>query len=480
MIGGYCVDTARSRYHIVSLSELTKNPPDMMALLMAVLSLLSPQEDQISGTWLGRIRTEAGDLRIVFNINRTADGGLLATLDSPDQGAEGIPVDEISFKNGAFHLAINAIGAVFDGSVNDRGILNGYWKQAGISLPLSLERTAERPRLIRPQEPKPPFPYREENVRFENEEDDVTLAGTLTIPRGNGPFPAVILVTGSGPQDRNETIFGHKPFWVLADHLTRNGIATLRYDDRGVSRSTGDFIEATTSDFAGDVLAALRFMEDQRAVDGDQLGVIGHSEGALIAPMIAHQVPGIDFAVLLAPPGIVGEEIIISQSEAISRLQGAPEEAIAANSELQRSLFEVVKQRLDPEEERNQLRDLLIEAIGNQPEAIDAQLQQLTAPWMVDFLTYDPKPALIDMQCPVLALIGENDLQVLAELNAPVLEAAFEEGGNQNAVVKVIPGLNHLFQHAETGLPTEYVRIEETISPEVLELVTDWILDTVR
>jgi pimeloyl-ACP methyl ester carboxylesterase len=414
-------------------------------------------------------------LRFVFNISRNDDGTLSATLDSPDQGATGIPVDEVSLMGGAFHLAINGLGAAFDGSLNDKGVLNGYWKQSGASLVLKMERTEERPKLNRPQEPKPPFPYREEHVTFENKEDDVTLAGTLLIPDGEGPFPAVAFCTGSGRQDRDETIYGHKPFWILADHLSRNGIATLRYDDRGVMGSTGDFDAASSLDFARDLEAAVRYLEDHASVDKDLVGALGHSEGGLIAPMMANREPGLDFAILLAPPGVTGEEIIISQTEVIARLNGSSRRDISENSALQRALYGVLKESLGPEEEREKMYGIMEEVIGNQPEAIETQIQRIRNTWTRHFVLYDPKRALAAIECPTLALLGEKDRQVVADINLPAIEEAFSENKNEDVTVQEIAGANHLFQIAQTGLPSEYATIEETISPQVLELITDWL-----
>ncbi len=439
---------------------------------------MPPQDDPAVGSWLGAVKTPNGDLRIVFNISRR-EGNLTGTLDSPDQGAFGIPIDEVSYMDGAFHVAVNTIGGIYDGAINDKGILNGFWRQGGVRIALRMEKTEEKPELVRPQEPEPPYPYREEDVRFLNAEDRISLAGTLLIPEGEGPFPAVAFCSGSGPQDRDESVFGHKPFWIIADHLARNGIASLRYDDRGIGGSGGNFLTATSAEFARDLESAITFLEGRDEIDADRIGAIGHSEGAIVVPMIANESPGLDFAVLLAPPGVPAEEIITSQSEAIARLNGASESDISANTALRRQLFAVVLEGLSPEAEREKMRGILEEVIPDNPAAVDGQIDQLTTPWMRSFLAYDPRPALASIACPTFALIGELDRQVLAEVNAPAIEAAFAENPNEDLRLIVVPNANHLFQTAETGLPTEYTRIEETISPEVLDDIASWMLDVV-
>lgn len=259
----------------------------------------------IEGIWMGNLTVPGGlQLRIVFNISTNPDGSINASMDSPDQGVSGIPVDTVSYKEGILNLEVKSIGGSFEGVYKESSeTIEGEWKQAGSTFPLILNRTEKIPEVQRPQNPVKPYPYTEEEVVYENKEAGIKLAGTLTLPQSEGPFPAVILITGSGQQNRDEEVFGHRPFLVLSDYLTRQGIAVLRVDDRGIGGSTGNFSQATTEDFAGDVLAGVEFLKNRPEINPDQIGLIGHSEGGLIAPMVAVKSPDIAFIVLMAPLG---------------------------------------------------------------------------------------------------------------------------------------------------------------------------------
>ncbi|GAF79608.1 unnamed protein product, partial [marine sediment metagenome] len=258
-------------------------------ILITALSTLSKgaETEDIEGVWMGTLKVSVVELRIVFKINANANGTLAATMDSPDQGAENIAVSKVTFENGRLYLESKVVQGTYEGQIKEDGSIEGKWQQGGISFPLLLKRIDEAPTLHRPQEPKKPYPYIEEEVTYENEKAGIKLAGTLTIPRSEGPFPAVILITGSGGQDRNETVFGHRPFLVLADYLTRKGIAVLRVDDRGVGGSTGNLLEATSEDFAGDVLTGVNYLKSRKEVNPKKIGLIGHSEGGIIAPIAA-------------------------------------------------------------------------------------------------------------------------------------------------------------------------------------------------
>jgi pimeloyl-ACP methyl ester carboxylesterase len=326
----------------------------------------------------------------------------------------------------------------------------------------------------------------EELVTYENKKAGVKLAATMTLPRGTGPFPAVLLITGSGPQDRDETIFGHKPFLVLADYLTRRGIAVLRADDRGIGKSTGSFFTATTADFAEDAQAGVEYLTQRREVSPRQIGLIGHSEGGLIAPMLAARLNSIAFIVMLAGQGQSGEEVLYAQGQQILRAQGASEAELATQRDLQRRLFALVKTETDPEALDQKVRAILDEHVSKLAEAkkkeaavlkagLQAQIQMLKSPWLRYFIRYDPRPALRQVRCPVLALVGAKDLQVPPEANLREIEQALREGGNKDFTVKQLPHLNHLFQTCTTGSLAEYAKIDETVCPAVLELIADWI-----
>jgi len=446
----------------------------------------------VEGLWLGTLQVQAGmELRLLFNISTSPDGSVNATMDSLDQGVKGIPVDIVTYNDGNLHLGVKSVGGVFEGILKEDGkTIEGEWKQMGSVFPLILSRTDEAPDTRKEQDPVKPYPYNEEEVAYENEEAGVKLAGTLTTPRSEGPFPAVILITGSGQQNRDEEILGHRPFLVLSDYLTRRGIAVLRVDDRGVGGSTGNSSQATSEDFAGDVLAGIEFLKSREEIDPARIGLIGHSEGGLIAPIVAVESPDVAFIVLMAGPGITGEEIIYLQSDLISKAEGLDNETIARNDALMKSMYSVVKEEQNDTIAAEKLRKLIMDEVANMSEEekqnsgyseasldsqVNAQVQTLISPWMRFFLTYDPAPTLTQVKCPVLAINGEKDLQVPPEENLKAIEEALKAGGNKDYTVKELPGLNHLFQTANTGSPSEYAAIEETISPTALEVIGDWI-----
>lgn len=446
-------------------------------------------EISIEGIWQGKLKIPGIELTIVFKISENPDGTLTATMDSPDQGATGIPVEEVIFIDNTLRLEVKSAGGVFEGKVSeDFLVIEGEWKQSGQTLPLTLKRVDKAVEILRPQVPKKPYPYIEKKVAYTNLKAGVKLVGILTLPSDKGVFPAVLLITGSGPQDRDETIYGHHPFLVLADYLTRQGIAVLRVDDRGVGESTGDFSQATSEDFASDVLAGVEYLKTCKEIDPKKIGLLGHSEGGLIAPIVAVKSPDVAFIVLMAGPGLTGEEILYLQGALISRAMGVSEEDIIKKRQFNEKIFSVLIEEEDSEIAEERLRQMFEEdwekmsdeekeQIGDSEVFLEAQLQNLLSPWLKFFLTYDPKPTLSKVKCPVLAINGEKDLQVPPKENLSAIEEILKAGGNQSYTIKELPGLNHLFQTAQTGLPAEYVKIEETISPVALKIVGDWILE---
>jgi pimeloyl-ACP methyl ester carboxylesterase len=326
----------------------------------------------------------------------------------------------------------------------------------------------------RPQDPVKPYPYNCVDVTFANSDAGITLAGTLTWPQGAGPFRTVVLIAGSGPQNRNEELMNHRPFLVLSDALTRAGIATLRYDKRGVGQSGGDYAGATSPDFAADARAAVQYLRGQASFVASSIGLVGHSEGGLLAPTAAYANPDVAFLVLLAGPGVPGDEVLISQARAIGAVQGMSTDQLDEAEALNRRLYACFRATSDPKELERQLRDVLTSA-GVTGAQQDAVIAELNTPWMRFFVTYDPAPVLTRTAIPVLALNGSLDLQVLPDLNLPPIQAALQGAGNQQATVQKLAGLNHLFQHAITGAPTEYGSIDETMAPEVLAQVAGWI-----
>jgi dipeptidyl aminopeptidase/acylaminoacyl peptidase len=422
--------------------------------------------------WQGTLNAGAAKLRLLLKVTKAADGKLSAKLDSLDQGAKDLPVSSISFTGSTLKFEMAALRAAFEGTARNNGAeFAGQWRQGPGVLPLTFVRAEKAPVLNRPQEPKKPYPYDEEEITYENKAGGAKLAGTLTLPRGKGPFPVVLLITGSGPQDRDESLMGHKPFLVLADHLTRKGIAVLRVDDRGVGGSTGDMRNATTADFAGDALAGVEFLKKHPRVDPKRIGLAGHSEGGVIAPMVAAKSRDVAFIVLMAGTGVTGEQVLYTQSDLIIRAMGAPEEAVGKNRKLQETMFAIVKSETDPKV----TAEKLTAAVGT-GAAAQGQAQMASTPWFRYFLTFDPATALREVKCPVLAINGELDLQVSPTQNLPAIEKALKAGGNKDYTVKVLPKLNHLFQTATTGSVTEYGTIEETMSPVALEAISGWIL----
>jgi pimeloyl-ACP methyl ester carboxylesterase len=446
----------------------------------------------IEGIWQGELKVSGIELRIVFKISKKPDGTLTATLDSPDQGVTGIPVEKVMVKDNTLYMEINSVGGIFEGKISsDFLTIEGQWRQSGQSLPLTVKRVNTAIEILRPQEPKKPYPYLEEEVIYENKEAGIKLAGTLTLPSEQDSFPAVLLITGSGPQDRNEAIAGHRPFLILADYLTRQGIAVLRVDDRGVGRSTGDFSPATSEDFASDVLAGIEYLKTRKEINPKKIGLIGHSEGGIIAPMVAVKSLDVAFIVLMAGTGLTGEEILYLQGALISRAMGVSEEDIVKTRQTDEKIFSIIREEDNEKIIKEILRQMFMtdwekmseeekKVIGDPEVYFKAQLQSLLSLWFKFFLTYDPKPTLSKVKCPVLAINGEKDLQVPPKENLSAIKEALQTGGNENFTIKELPGLNHLFQTAQTGVPAEYAKIEETISPMALKIISDWILQQAK
>lgn len=447
------------------------------------------RQTAFEGIWSGVLDTGALRLRIVFRIRRAADGTWQATIDSPDQGALGIPVSAVEVAGRQITLRSEVVAGEFVGTLSEDGKrLEGIWKQGGGEWKLTLT-PGEPPARKRPQEPKPPFPYKTEEVRVPNRKAKIELAGTLTLPEGKPPFPAIVFLTGSGAQNRDEEIFEHKPFLVLADYLTRAGYATLRMDDRGVGGSGGDMSRATTLDFAEDALAAVNYLKTRREIDRKRIGLLGHSEGALVAAIAAAKAPrDVAFLIMLAGTGVPGEQILYRQAELIARKSNLAEPLIQRNRALQQRVFEILKREKDDAKAQQAIYEAIVRSLGveasqltdAQKATFQAQAKSYTSPWFRTFVQLDPAPYLRKVRCPVLALNGELDLQVDPDQNLPTIERALRDGGNKRITLRKLPGLNHLFQKARTGLITEYIEIEETFNPEALEIIRNWLDEHVR
>ena len=489
---GTAIDGSWMQGRAISVT-FTKTDPDQVPKAPVV-----EVPAELEGLWSGAIAVQAGlELRVVLNVTEKAPGRRRAVLDSPDQSLSGLPISALTLKDGNLAFEMKLLKAEFTGKRSEDGIAyEGTWTQLGRKFPLTLKKVMRVEGPKRTQMPTAPFPYDVEEVIYENVEAGVKLAGSLTLPRGAGPFPAVLLISGSGAQDRDETLLGHKPFLVLADDLTRKGIAVLRVDDRGVGGSTGDTANSTSADFAGDVLAGVAFLKGHARINPRKIGLVGHSEGGVVGPIAASKSEDVAFVVMMAGTGVPGLDILRLQGKLIAQAMGATPRALELQSEILDASYRLIKEESDPKLLTQKIKALTAEKLagltaeerkavegesGGQAtaETIEASIVQMSTPWFRYFLDHDPRPVLRKVHCPVLAINGEKDLQVPPTQNLPEIEKALRDGGNTRSVVKELPGLNHLFQVASTGAPSEYAKIEETMTPAVLELIGTWILEQV-
>lgn len=449
--------------------------------------------DRPAEIWTGTMNALFQKLTMRIRVYREDDNTENVYFDSVSQKAGGFKAMRTT-KGDQWTINVASIGGAFEGVLNAKKTeVKGKWTQGGASLDLVLTREeslSAEPIIapVRPQTPVAPFPYLVEEVSFRNETDGVQLAGTLTIPTIDHPCPAVVLISGSGPQDRDETLLDHKPFWVIADHLSRHGIAVLRFDDRGTGASQGDFSAATSENFANDAEAAFDHLKRDKRIAKNAIGLMGHSEGGIIAPMVAARRNDVAFAILLAGTGVNGKEILLSQGQLILQAEGVTDENLlnaqrltqlalidsvleAAADATQDELTAAAIKRLTETLPKESIPDDKLNA------TVSAGIQRMNSPWFRFFLTYEPATLLQRVKCPVLALNGEKDVQVDPRLNLPAIEAALEKGGNTRFRTVEFPALNHLFQTCMTGGLSEYQAIEETISPTVLQTITEWITD---
>jgi hypothetical protein len=452
-------------------------------------SLAQNNEQFMIGNWLGDIEFQGRKLPLVIRVISIEKDSFVAFMDSPDQGAKDIKVTKLLLRNDSAIIRIKSLGASISGlmSVKDSAII-GVFRQSIFNCPITLKKTDKLPSINRPQEPKPPFPYQITEVMFGNEVDNIELSGTLTVPSGNGKYPVVVMVSGSGPQNRDEEILGHKLFWVIADYLSRHGIAVLRYDDRGVGKSKGNFNEATTLNFSYDAEAAVTYLKTLATIDTNKIGIIGHSEGGMIAPMVASRNKTVNFIVLMAGPGLTGEEILLKQSILIAQAEGVKEKEINKANKLNKAIYEIVNREPDNTKAAAEMRKVYkksIKRLSKEEKQLaegqtNVMIQQVTSTWFRYFLKFNPKDYLTKTHCAVLALNGAKDLQVPADEDLTAIEEYLKLAQNKNYTIKKFENLNHLFQTCQTGALSEYSKIEETISPEVLSFMKDWILKVVK
>jgi len=440
----------------------------------------------ISGTWYGLLSFNGINLHLQLDIEEN-ETGYQGTFYSLDQKSDEIPVTKITFSNNELIFNIENLRANYKGVLNENNIIEGTFTQ-GAKIPLNFSREVIEPiKIARADEPQGPFPYNSEDLTFKNEKQNVVLAATLTLPKSEGPFPVAILVTGSSPQDRNEEILGHKPFLKMADYLTRRGIAVLRYDDRGTAESTGNFASANTKDFATDAEAAVAYLRSRKDINKNKIGIIGHSEGGIIAPIVAAKDKKIDFIVLLAGMGIRGDSLLLIQQQLIGKAAGAQQNMLDMNREINSGLYKLLNKEKDTVKLKPIIGEYFEGVLKKYPgyamiqgmkndEMIARDKELYTNNWLYHFITFDPSETLQNVKCPVLAINGSKDLQVSPEENLKAIELNLKKGGNKNVTIIRLENMNHLFQETETGALSEYDTIDYSFSEKMLKVVGEWIL----
>lgn len=462
----------------------------ILSLLFCLMTSLSLFAQEPLGTWYGTLDVQGKKLSLIFHLSKTGDG-YSSTMDSPQQNAMGIPMAKTTYNDQTLIVEAPNMGMKYTATfLPDQHQITGTFEQGGLKLPLVLNTKAEKSAVTtlptRSQDPKD-FPYKQEEVSFNNSKGGNTLAGTLTLPAAGKASKIVVLITGSGPQDRNENLLNHRPFLVLSDWLTRNGIAVLRYDDRGIGKSTGNFNTATSADFADDAEAAVNYINSRADLKQLSIGLIGHSEGGMIAPMVASRNKTVKFIVLMAGPGIPLDQLMLQQARDIGKLTGVSAKTMEKSAAVNTQAFAAMKKYQSlPQALYNKKIDSLARLeISKDPdpkikemnidELVTSGTKALKTPWMRYFISFDPSVYLTKVHCPVLALNGTLDSQVAAKPNLSAIQAALQKGGNKKFEIVPMEGLNHLFQKAKTGAPDEYEQIDETINPAVLQKITSWI-----
>ena len=450
--------------------------------------------NNFAGTWEGTLKVGI-DLLIVFHIKEDSNGNLISTADCPDQSAFGMACDSTTVTENELTIIMKTLKATFTGKLVNDSLIEGTFTQ-GAELPLALKKVDKPSERKRPQTPKSPFPYKSEDVVYDTKDKSLQLGATITIPEGKGPFPAAVLITGSGPQNRDEDIMGHKPFAVIADYLTRKGFIVLRADDRGVGKSTGDFGNATSADFANDASSGIDYLLTRAEVNKKKIGLIGHSEGGMIAPIIASQRKDIDFIILLAGPGVKIINLMSEQNAAVLRSANISKEAIEAYLPLYKKMISQIVNALDTATAYKTADVLLQKWIAQSNEKLITELgmndrkaqqtmlstlsKQLSTPWFKYFLAFDPQPYLQKLECKVLAINGSKDIQVIALQNLPGIEVSLKKSKSKVYQIKELPGLNHLFQTCNKCTLQEYSELEETFSPVALQLMGNWMIKNVK
>jgi len=463
-----------------------------LSFITLLLVLSASAQKSPEGIWEGKLNTGSFSLRLVLHL-KNEGGQYKATMDSPDQGATGIEVNKTEIRGDSLVAEVTSIGGKLAGRFTSDSTFSGAWSQGMASLPLELKKVVQASKVARPQTPQPPYPYLSEDVTYYNKDKSIQYGATLTLPKGAGPFPAMILITGSGQQNRDEELFGHKPFAVIADYLTRQGYAVLRVDDRGVGQTTGNAELASSRDFANDVNVGLEYLKTRKEVAKNKLGMLGHSEGGMIAQIVAAERPDIAFVISLAGPGQKITDLMLDQGRAILSSSGLPAEAVDAYVDFQKkmvpailnapndSIGKIIAKQIFAEWSKGKSKELIAATTGaTQEKDVEDMVVAFRSPWMMYFMNYDPDPFIRKMKSKVLVLNGEKDIQVASKPNLDGWRASLTKSGVKSPEIIELKGLNHLFQHCTTCTVPEYAQIEETIAPEVLEVISKWLKANVK
>lgn len=450
--------------------------------LISLTTIAQNNPQRFVGHWKGAINM-AQNTSVEILLHITQSNGKIQTKLSSSRGLTGLPIKDVQATGNHFQFTIKAYAVNYKGVLTkNKKIMQGTWQQAGQKLPLNFRKiTANEAFFTRKQTPRPPFPYREQEVTYTNPKDNVTLSGTLTVPQGEGKFPVVILLSVAGPNNRDQAFAGHKPYAVIADYLTRKGIAILRSDDRGVGKSQGNLFQSTIADFAEDTQAAITFLKKHPQIDTQRIYLLGNSEGGAVAGVIAAQNPQVAGIILLASPGIGTQQIILKQGENLGKTLNYSDKQIAIIQQRGKELFQIITTEKDNPKARKKIKALLKKykdapSLPNyfaktEDEAIDMYL----SPWYRYQLTFKSSEAFEKVKCPVLALNGSLDRVIMPKENLQAIHQSLIKADNSDITIRQIPGLNHIFQTAKTGSPLEYGSLEESFSPKALKIIYQWL-----
>lgn len=459
----------------------------LIAFLLAAIG--AQAQSAFNGIWEGKMKAGV-EITMIFYISQDASKNFVLTIDCPDQGLRDVKASSVTVTNDSLKWEMKQFGATYSGRLNGDSAIIGTLKQ-GVSLALNMKKVEKVTEVVRPQTPVPPFAYRSEDIVYTNKNKSMSYGATITIPPGKGPFPAVLLLTGSGQQNRDEEIAGHKPFAVIADHLTKNGFIVLRVDDRGVGKTTSNGGNATTRDFADDANVSLAYLLVRPEVDKKKIGLIGHSEGGMIAQIVAAERKDINFVIFLAAPGEQTIKVMNDQNEAMLLKAGMSKEYATAYLELYKNIITAVL-KADSASAKAKVTPVVDEWINKTPKNVvrattgitndstknnfvSQFVGQLNQAWFRYFLSYDPAPNIKKMSAKVLALNGSKDVQVISKSNLPAIEAALKKGKSKVYEIKELEGLNHLFQECKACTVNEYGQLQQTFSPMALEVMTNWM-----